>query len=240
LGDRVLEQRGQEPRPSEDQPLGDLTEFATTGAASTAEPAHLIALATAALPGARHACLTLQGERLRLQTLACTDPVADELDRLQETLHAGPALDVVASVDVVAVRDLQTTGRWPDFARAAVRRGIRSVLSVRVPIESMGVAALTCYAADPDAFGEPEVEIAVICGSFLGLLLRSARERERAVNLEIALETNRRIGIAVGILMARNLLTADQAFGRLRATSQRLHRKVRDIADEVISTGVLP
>jgi AmiR/NasT family two-component response regulator len=40
--------------------------------------------------------------------------------------------------------------------------------------------------------------------------------------------------------MARELLTAEQAFDRLRDASQRQHRKLRDIAEEVISTGQLP
>ena len=74
----------------------------------------------------------------------------------------------------------------------------------------------------------------------MGIALQTARYRKRAANLEIALESNRRIGSAIGILMARELLTAEQAFARLREASQRLHRKLRDIADEVVRTGQLP
>jgi hypothetical protein len=40
--------------------------------------------------------------------------------------------------------------------------------------------------------------------------------------------------------MSSRLLTADKAFDELRRASQRLHRKVRDIAVEVNETGVLP
>lgn len=58
-------------------------------------------------------------------------------------------------------------------------------------------------------------------------------------NLHRALSTNREIGAAMGILMARHTLTSDQAFDLLRRTSQRAHRKIVAIATEVIETGVL-
>jgi AmiR/NasT family two-component response regulator len=63
---------------------------------------------------------------------------------------------------------------------------------------------------------------------------------ERAVaNLECALESNRRIGMAIGILMCQRQLTDDQAFAILRTQSQRRHVKVRDLAESVIFTGTL-
>lgn len=46
--------------------------------------------------------------------------------------------------------------------------------------------------------------------------------------------------MAVGILMARQQLTSEQAFGRLVTASQHLNRKLRDIAAEVTETGALP
>ncbi|PZS15750.1 MAG: hypothetical protein DLM57_12030 [Pseudonocardiales bacterium] len=61
----------------------------------------------------------------------------------------------------------------------------------------------------------------------------------RAANLEQALATNRQIGQAIGILMATDHLTAAQAFERLRTASQHSHRKLRDVASDVIETGVL-
>ena len=68
-------------------------------------------------------------------------------------------------------------------------------------------------------------------------------QRERLVrkteNLHRALNSNREIGAAMGILMARHQLTSDQAFDLLRRVSQGAHRKVVAIAAEVIETGAL-
>ena len=63
------------------------------------------------------------------------------------------------------------------------------------------------------------------------------RAEDKAANLERALVSNRQIGAAMGILMARLKLTDEQAFDLLRKTSQNRHRKLRDIAEEVTMTG---
>jgi hypothetical protein len=71
-------------------------------------------------------------------------------------------------------------------------------------------------------------------------MMGAAIARERAQNLEIALQTNRRIGMAIGVLMGQHKLTDEQAFDALRHASQHQDRKLRDVADEVIWTGALP
>ena len=59
----------------------------------------------------------------------------------------------------------------------------------------------------------------------------------RAEHLEKALASNRRIGMAIGILMSRRQLTEQEAFDCLRIESQRRNVKLRDIAETVIYTG---
>jgi hypothetical protein len=61
----------------------------------------------------------------------------------------------------------------------------------------------------------------------------------KAADLEFALATNRRIGIAVGILMCRLRVTEDRAFAVLCKHSQDHNVKMRDLAEEVIYTGSL-
>ena len=74
----------------------------------------------------------------------------------------------------------------------------------------------------------------------------AARELERrradvaTANLQLALASNRRIGTAIGILMAHRRITDAAAFELLREVSQRGHRKLRDIAEDVVLTGTLP
>lgn len=62
----------------------------------------------------------------------------------------------------------------------------------------------------------------------------------RAEDLAVALGSNRRIGMALGIVMARYHLTEGAAFDRMRELSNATNRKLRDLADAVILTGILP
>jgi AmiR/NasT family two-component response regulator len=64
-----------------------------------------------------------------------------------------------------------------------------------------------------------------------------AAATSEADDLRRALVTSRQIGMAMGILMERHRLTAEQAFDRLRDLSQRRNVKLRDIAERLIHTG---
>ncbi|SFL55140.1 ATP-binding protein [Geodermatophilus ruber] len=67
-----------------------------------------------------------------------------------------------------------------------------------------------------------------------------AEADEKAANLRLALESNRRIGTALGILMDQRKISSEGAFDLLREASNRLNRKLRDIAEDVVWTGTLP
>lgn len=69
--------------------------------------------------------------------------------------------------------------------------------------------------------------------------LLSARQA-KIDNLELALQSNREIGVAVGIIVATSRCSADQAFEVLRRVSQHSNRKIRDIAAEIGYTGEIP
>ena len=58
--------------------------------------------------------------------------------------------------------------------------------------------------------------------------------------LRQALQTNRTIGTAVGIVMAGYQLDQQRAFQVLVRTSQQNNRKLQDVAAEVVRTGSLP
>jgi AmiR/NasT family two-component response regulator len=66
-----------------------------------------------------------------------------------------------------------------------------------------------------------------------------AQAHSKIANLEIALASSRRIGMAIGILMARFTIGDDAAFEMLRTASQRQNRKLRDIAEDVVLAGTL-
>lgn len=76
----------------------------------------------------------------------------------------------------------------------------------------------------------------------LALTVAEAHEEDlrRMEGLERALVTREMIGQAIGILMERERITADQAFDILRRASQRLNVKLRDVAQDLVDTGERP
>lgn len=68
----------------------------------------------------------------------------------------------------------------------------------------------------------------------------AATDREAIANLETALGSARQIGAAMGIIMCSRKVDADEAFFLLRRTSQNHHRKLREVAEDVLYTGEVP
>ncbi len=65
----------------------------------------------------------------------------------------------------------------------------------------------------------------------LGLVTKLSDEVRQ---LKEALDSNRRIGMAMGLVMGQLQVTDEEAFDALRRISQNTNRKLRDVADDVI------
>jgi hypothetical protein len=169
-----------------------------------------------------------------------TDPLVDEVDDLQTELGEGPCLDAMSQRTMFYAADLLEDMRWPRFGRRATAAGIRSILAL--PLNESG--ALNLYARLPGAFGVVDRARAAILASLADLALSVAHSHEaeerRSDNLNLALGTREVIGQAQGILMERERITPDQAFGILRRASQHLNRKLRDVAQDLVDTGERP
>ena len=168
-------------------------------------------------------------------------PVALEVDALQYAAGEGPCLTASATGTVAWSEDLGQDLTWPVFApRCVSETGVRSMVSFPLGLVGSDQASINFYAREARAFDELDTGVAAIFAPFAAMALQAALDREEVGHLETALRTSRQIGTAVGILMARQQVTSDQAFEALAAASKALNRKLRDIAEEVNRTGILP
>jgi hypothetical protein len=201
----------------------------------------VLQFAAQAVPGSEYAAITRVSGQSRPSTIAATAELPVRVDTLQFETGEGPCLQALDLSDIAHTDDLSEDRQWPQFAaRAVSETGIRSMLSFRLFLSQKERAALNFYAHSPRAFDSLSLSIGAIFSAYASLTLINELNRDESMQLHRALESNREIGMAMGILMARELHTAEQAFGRLRAASQHLHRKLHDIATEVIHTGELP
>lgn len=175
------------------------------------------------------------------ETVAETNDVARAVDAIQYELCNGPCVDAAIERTVYRAGDLSADERWPEFGRrAVVETGVMSMLSFRLFFEDDDyIAALNMYSKEPHAFTDEALIAGLAVSMFGALTVTNSRHKDRIMNLERALETNRDIGVAIGVLMALHKVTREQAFDLLRVASQRLHRKLADIASDVAETGTL-
>ena len=204
-------------------------------------PDAVVRFSRVAVPHAEHVGITLIRPPGGPRTIAASDPAPEDIDTLQYRAGEGPCLDAAAGPTVVLASDLATDPRWPRFGpRCVEQAAVHAVLSARLPVGGSDEAALNLYAHDPGSFGDDDVATASIIAPFAALVVEAELRRRDVNGISQALESNRTIGTAVGILMAVHGITREEAFARLRRASMDLNAKMRDVASEVEHTGALP
>lgn len=187
--------------------------------------------------GADHASVTSLRQGT-FTTVAATSDVPVHVDGMQYETGQGPCVDALTQATTFRVDDLAMDQRWPRFAsRATTEAGMHSMLSHVLAVDGTAVGVINVYAARPQAF-TPELETVIsLLGAIATAMLRADREEGRAESLERALRTSRRIGMALGILMATTQATPDDAWELLSRESMNRNIKVSTLAEQVITTG---
>jgi transcriptional regulator with GAF, ATPase, and Fis domain len=192
------------------------------------------------VPGVEWASVT-RGHKGSFVTVAATDPAAHQVDQIQYDLGTGPCVDAILQETVFLTGDLGADRRWPEFGqRALATAGVHSMLSFRLFLEEDDlIAGLNLYATQKDAFDDDAQTIGTLVATHGALAISAAAARELAAHLQRALQSNRDIGVAMGVLMTEHKITRSQAFDLLRIASQNTNRRLADIAVEVGDTGTL-
>jgi hypothetical protein len=179
----------------------------------------------------------------RLETAASTDPWAAALDGLQITVGSGPLLDAIEA-GTCATPDLGADRRWPQLTASDASGTIGATFSHRLVVSGDDTGALTCYSRRADGFDAAAIHTGDILAAHAAVALERAFDRltveARTEAWQQALASRDVIGQAKGILMQQRNVDADQAFLDLRYASQRLNRKVRDIAEQIVTERRLP
>lgn len=181
------------------------------------------------------------GGRVTLQ--ASTDEQTGRtLDHILRMAGEGPACEVLATRGLVTMTDRSTETRWPRYRAALESRGLSicSALGFSLELAGRQLGALVLYSPQPDYFTDQVRQIAGVFAGHASIALDAAIATDQNQNLQQALQSNRRIGMAMGILIALHHLEEREAFDLLRAASQNTHTKLRDVAEEVILTGAVP
>lgn len=186
---------------------------------------------------ASRASVTMIRKAQRLETLGASDPTVEQLDQLQYDLHEGPCYDSTWRGETLMSRELSGDPRWPRWAPKAAAAGISSMLAVELSTAEERVGALNLYFDQPRAFDSDDVAFAGIFGRHASIAVSYKSEN---AGLVTALDSRKLIGQAQGILMERYDMSESQAFSVLNRYSQNHNIKLREVADQLCSTGRLP
>lgn len=171
-------------------------------------------------------------------SVASTHPDLAELAEMQLEAGRGPLVDAAQGGVAVSCPDALEEARWPDFAEAALGRGVRcSVHLVReLP---RGVLVLSLFGVRPGVLDAESAPMAELLAAFGGAMLANAtayhQAQRTASQLKDAVVARSVVDQAKGILMHALGCDADEALKRLRQESQRRHVKVTEVATEVVA-----
>ena len=173
-------------------------------------------------------------------TVAATDQRYLRLDDAQYESGQGPCVAMLDDPGLIFLEDAPASGdRWSHFARTAGEVGVQTSLSLNVPTQSAELtASLNLYARRSIGMSEQEIQGTTRYAEQLAEALLSMdacrATAQLAKDLAEAMKSRSVIEQAKGMVMAEQLVDADEAFQLLARVSQREGIKVRDLASRLV------
>lgn len=208
--------------------------------------AEVAAFAVGAIPGADGAGVTLlRGDRPdnMVAALAASAPFVAEIDEIQYvTLQEGPCITAALERRTVRSGSLGGEKMWPRFGPRVGRLGVHSALSLPLLLPDQVVGAINVYARGKDVFDDHAARLGELFAKPAAVAVHNAQiladARSLTVQLQTALSTRPVIDQAIGLIRGRTGRSVEDAFAHLRAISQAEHRKLADVAHQIVDEAV--
>ena len=224
------------PRPDFAQEAADLLNIANTSQARALN--QLVALATRQVTACSGATSDLWREKEPI-VRAASHPDLPGLISVQLSSGRGPVLDALAQGGPVSCPDTLAEDRWPEYAEAGLRCGVRCSVTL-VYLSGAGAVTLSLFGARPHALESGQLTLAELLTAVGGALMGNAAEygdaRRTALQLSAAAESRALVDQAKGMLMQALGCSAEDALDKLKQISQEQNLRVTDIAQRIIDS----
>ncbi len=191
----------------------------------------ICSLAVKTVEGCQAAGISI-AEGKRVTSRSTTDELPSVVDQIQTETQEGPCVDAIKEHEVFMTGSLAEEERWPEFARRAHElTGVNSILSLRLFASEDTMGSLNLYSKAPDAFDDEDIAVGSVFAAHAAVALAGAT---REAQLEAKADTRDVIGMAKGMIMARQEVSDDEAFDILRRASQRTNVRLRDMAERMV------
>lgn len=199
----------------------------------------VVALAHASVTGADGVSISLSRGGT-LATVAASDETIMGMDSDQYATGQGPCLSAAIDGHRIYVESLATETRWPEFIPRAKDRGINSILSMPLLSGEHALGALNIYSNRAGALSDPEQALAALCAQEASNLLADAAvdvsAEDLSARLREALEGRQTITLAIGVVMTREGVSADDAHAMLLQSSHQSAIPLREQAQAIVAS----
>lgn len=175
-----------------------------------------------------------------LRLMASTREGVDFIEVAQLSAEAGPCWDCFQTGAPVTVGDISDVADvWPDFARAALDRGYRSVHATPMRLRGRMIGTMNLFHT---AIGEMNPRDIAIAQSLTDVATIAIIQEQRAHDLETvgaqlqhALDSRIVIEQAKGVIAQSQRISMDAAFGMLRRYARSTNRTLQSVSDDITS-----
>ncbi|MDK1473009.1 GAF and ANTAR domain-containing protein [Streptomyces sp. 549] len=176
----------------------------------------------------------------RPTTAAASDARVGRFDEAQYEAGRGPCLEALETGRPNLVPDMRDERRWDDYAPKSLEAGVLSVYAL--PLTPFGyqrpLGAMNLYSSEACTFDEvvrsEARSFATYAAGALGVALKIAGHVEFGQDLQAALRSRAVIDQALGVIMAQQRCSPDQAFEILRRISQNRNVKLHRVAAAIV------
>lgn len=159
--------------------------------------------------------------REAVEELVATEPWVAELEDHQYSVSEGPGVAAAGDERPVVSAALADESRWPVLGREASRLEVGSALAVPLVADGVVVGSATFYARTADAFGPDAVTAGQAYAAAAAVAIGRARQVSHAQliadQLAAAIDEQRTVRRALGLLIAQDGVDAERAMSVLRA-----------------------
>ena len=199
----------------------------------------VVALAHATVTGADGVSVMLSRGGA-LTTVAASDETISGMDADQYATGQGPCVSAATDGERIYVESLDTESRWPEFIPRAKQRGINSILSMPLVTRGRPLGALNIYSSLAGAFTDPQKALATLCArqasDFLTHAAVDVSMEDLSGRVRDALAGRQTITLAVGVVMAREGVSADDAHAIVLQTSHQSAVPLLEQAQAIVAS----
>jgi hypothetical protein len=172
---------------------------------------------------------------------AASDVVSERLEDLQFTFGEGPCLDAYGARRPVLIADLSGPAltRWPFFAPAIHREGIRAIFAFPLQIGEARLGAMDVFRHRPGPLTEGELGTALLVADITVEVLLERQEDSNRHGTPDGLvpDVGNRAQLfqAQGMVMVQLGISLSEAMTRMRAYAFAENRRLDDVARDIVN-----